>query len=88
MSEKKNKDDLNAQDHLDDPLAVYRNAGITFSSIETQGDIQLRMSMDKSPSERLAMMCALNEYAYKNLRNENFTFKNSAIIFSSYEYLP
>lgn len=88
MSEKKNKEDLNAQDHLNDPLAVYRNAGITFSSIETQGDIQLRMSMDKSPSERLAMMCALNEYAYKNLRNENFTFKNSAIIFSSYEYLP
>ncbi len=44
--------------------------------------------MDKSPSERLAMMCILNKYAYKNLKNENFTFKNSAILFSSYEYIP
>ncbi len=39
MSEKKDRGDANAEDHVNDPLATYRNAGITFRSIETQGDI-------------------------------------------------
>ena len=71
-----------------DPLAIYRNAGIIFSSVETQGDILLKTSMDKSPAERLMMMRVLNEYAYKNIKGEKLIFKNARLIFSNYEYIP
>ena len=71
-----------------DPLAVYKNAGITFSTLETQGDYLLLKSMEKSPVERLAIMFQLINYAFKSSKKQKLIFKNAKIIFSGYEYIP
>jgi len=88
MPKKKYKKELTDTEEVKDPLAIYRNAGITFSTVELQGDFLLKTSMDKSPAERLMMMKALNEYAYKNIEGEKLIFKNARLVFSSYEYIP
>ncbi len=73
---------------LADSLAVYRNTGIQFSTLETQGDILLIANLDKKPKELLRMLLELNKYAYKNVNAEKLVFKNAPLIFSSYEYIP
>ncbi|WP_317899947.1 hypothetical protein [Aurantibacillus circumpalustris] len=88
MTKKKHKIESEENNALNDPLAIYRNSGIVFSSIETQGDILLTGSMNKDYSERLIMMQQLNNYAFKNNDTKKVSFKNAPIIFSSYEYIP
>ena len=88
MTKKKYKSIPEEIKSLSDPLAIYRNSGITFSTLETQGDILLTASIDKSYSERLIMMQQLNNYAFKNSSTKKVSFKNAPIIFSSYEYIP
>lgn len=80
----KNKD----KNEVNDPMAVYRKSHITFSSLETQGDVQLYHSMNITPIERLLLMRKLNDYAYKNISGEKLVFKGAHIIFSGYEYIP
>lgn len=80
----KNKD----KNEVNDPMAVYRKSRITFSSVETQGDVQLYHAMNISSIERLQLMRELNNYAYKNISGEKLIFKNAHIIFSGYEYIP
>lgn len=85
MDEKdENKKDKN---EVNDPMAVYRKSRITFSTVETQGDVQLYHALSISPVERLELMRKLNDYAYKNIIGERLVFKNAHIIFSGYEYL-
>lgn len=88
MSGKKYKNISNEPESLKDLLANYRNTGITFSSIETQGDIQLINNLNRSPEERLKLMNILNEYAFRNINTGKHSLKNAHIIFSSYEYIP
>jgi hypothetical protein len=72
---------------VSDPQAGYERKRITFSTLETQGDIQLKYAMDATPVERLAMMRKLNDYAYKNLAPEKLLTEKTRLIFSSYEYI-
>jgi hypothetical protein len=86
MDEKnENKKDKN---EVNDPMAVYRKSRITFSTLETQGDVQLYHALSISLVERLELIRKLNDYAYKNIIGERLLFINAHIIFSSYEYLP
>jgi len=88
MSGKKYKKIAIKPESLEDLLANYKNTGVTFSTLETQGDIQLLNNITKTPEERLKLMNMLNEYAFKNEKNKTLSLKNAHIIFSSYEYLP
>ena len=76
------------ENKVNDPLSVYRKSRITFSTLETQGDVQLYHALSISPLERLELMRKLNDYAYKNSVGERLIFKNAHIIFSGYEYIP
>ncbi len=71
-----------------EPATVYENHRITFSTLETQGDVQLTYSMNATPIERLEMMRKLNDYAYKNIPGKKLLTGNTRLIFSSYEYIP
>lgn len=73
---------------VNDYLSSYSNTGVTFSSLETQGDILLKNNLDKSPEERLNFMNILNSYAFRVDLSEKLSFKNTHIIFSNYEYIP
>jgi len=71
-----------------EPEVVYQKNRITFSTLETQGDVQLIYSMNAEPIERLEMMRKLNDYAFKNLPAERLLTGKTRLIFSSYEYIP
>ncbi|MDI1354886.1 MAG: hypothetical protein PSX36_08210 [bacterium] len=88
MANKKKRIENSETIVVKDPLTVYKNSGITFSTLETQGDYLLQSSMQKSPAELLAMMQQLNFYAFRNVKGKKLKFKNAKIIFSGYEYIP
>lgn len=71
-----------------EPQAGYGINRITFSTLETQGDIQLTNSISATPQQRLEMMRKLNDYAYKNMPAEKLIKGKTRLIFSSYEYIP
>ena len=73
---------------VEEPSVVYQTNRITFSTMETQGDIQLKYSISITPIERLQLMRKLNDYAYKQFLNEKVVSNNTKLIFTSYEYIP
>lgn len=73
---------------IDEPLAKYNTKRISFSTLETQNDIQLKYAMSISGVERLKLMRKINDYAYKNIVPEKILICNAKLIFSSYEYIP
>jgi hypothetical protein len=73
---------------VNEPLVIYEKKRITFSTIETQNDIQLKYAMNVPPIERLQLMRKLNDYAYKNFKHEKILTKPVKLIFTSYEYIP
>ena len=73
---------------VNEPLMVYEKNRITFSTIETQNDVQLKYAMSISPVKRLELMRKLNDYAFKNLKPEKILTGNTKLIFTSYEYIP
>lgn len=72
---------------VNEPLAAYGTKRITFSTVETQNDIQLKYAMDITPIERLQLMRKLNDYAFKNNKPEKILTKSTKLIFTSYEYI-
>jgi hypothetical protein len=74
-------------EELKEPAVAYQSNRITFSTIETQSDIQLKYAISVSPTERLRMMRKLNDYAFKNLTKEKILTDNTKLIFTSYEYI-
>ncbi len=66
---------------LNEPASAYNR--ITFSSVETQWDIQLRHSLSLSPAERMGVMRQLNEIAFGKKHDDSP--KSNRIIFTSYE---
>lgn len=72
----------------EEPNVPYGNNRITFSTLETQGDIQLRYAMSLTPLERLALMVKLNEFAFQNVPKVEEPSGKRRIIFTSYEYIP
>lgn len=86
MAKKKYKHSENQDQGVNEQKAIYKR--ITFSTIETQNDVQLLHSIKLSHKDRLLAMRMLNDYVFKNYPKEKFTFKNSRINFSSYEYIP
>ena len=73
---------------VEEPVAAYGKRRITFSTVETQNDIQLKYAMDIPPIERLQLMRKLNDYAYKNNKTEKILTNPTKLIFTSYEYIP
>ncbi|MBC8046198.1 MAG: hypothetical protein H7Y00_05335 [Fimbriimonadaceae bacterium] len=74
---------------LKEPEAIYfKKKRITFSTIETQGDIQLQQALLLTHEERLQDMLQLNNYAYQLKGNEKIDFRNSRLKFYRYEYIP
>lgn len=72
---------------VNEPLGAYGTKRITFSTVETQNDIQLKYAMDITPIERLQLMRKLNDYAFKNNKPEKILTKSTKLIFTSYEYI-
>jgi hypothetical protein len=72
---------------LVDLAPVNETKRITFSTVETQHDIQLKFSMNIKPVERLKLMRKLNDYAFKNSIPEKIIMNPTKLIFSSYEYV-
>ncbi len=85
---KKNYKPTKEKSEVREPQVVYEKNRITFSTLETQGDVQLMYSMNATPSERLEMMRKLNDYAYKNMPPQKLLTGKTKLIFSSYEYIP
>jgi len=88
MSKKKTYKKKTKETVVKEPLVSYATSRITFSTVETQNDIQLKHSISISPIERLKIMRVLNNYAFKNFIPEQILKNNTRLIFTSYEYLP
>ena len=88
MAKKKTYKPKTKQAEAKEPSVAYGERRITFSTVETQNDIQLKYAMNASPIERLQLMRKLNDYAYKNFKHEQILTKPIKLIFSSYEYIP
>lgn len=71
-----------------EPWSIYANNRITFSTVETQNDLQLQYALSISPLERLELMRKLNDYAFKNNTPEKILTTPVRLIFTSYEYIP
>lgn len=63
-----------------EPVEGYSR--ITFSTVETQWDIQLQQAMCMNPTERLKNMQLLNEIAFGKITKKK---KSNRIIFTRYE---
>lgn len=87
MAKKKLYKAVTDESKVNEPLAAYGTKRITFSTVETQNDIQLKYAMDITPIERLQLMRKLNDYAFKNNKPEKILTKSTKLIFSSYEYI-
>ncbi len=75
------------QKQAKEPIVLYEKKSITFSTLETQHDIQLLYAMSISPIERLKLMRKINAYAFKNKQSETILKPPVKLIFSSYEYI-
>lgn len=87
MAKKKLYKAVTDESKVNEPLAAYGTKRITFSTVETQNDIQLKYAMDITPIERLQLMRKLNDYAFKNSKPEKILTKSTKLIFTSYEYI-
>jgi hypothetical protein len=58
---------------------------IRFSTLETQGDIQLEYSLSLSPEERIRLMYKLNAMVFE-VPEAPRSLKGTRIIFSRYEH--
>ncbi len=83
MKKKKNNSSV-----ANEPVGTYDSNRITFSTVETQNDIQLKYSLSITPIERLELMRKLNDYAFKNNTPEKILSTPIRLIFTSYEYIP
>ena len=88
MAKKKTYKIKNKPEMVNEPMVVYEKKRITFSTVETQNDIQLKYAMNVSAIERLQLMRQLNDYAYKNFKREKILTIPIKLIFTSYEYIP
>lgn len=66
---------------LNEQGPVYNR--ITFSTVETQWDIQLLHSLSLTPAERMGVMRQLNELAFGKKHDDGP--KPNRIIFTNYE---
>lgn len=73
---------------VNEPVSIYNTNRITFSTVETQNDIQLNYALSISPLERLELMRKLNDYAFKNSATEKILTPPIRLIFTSYEFIP
>lgn len=83
MKKKKNNSSV-----ANEPVGTYNSNRITFSTVETQNDIQLKYALSITPIERLELMRKLNDYAFKNNTPEKILSTPIRLIFTSYEYIP
>ena len=83
MAKKKEKPSI-----ANEPISLYEKNRITFSTVETQNDVQLKYSIGISPVERLILMRKLNDYAFKTITDRMSSTKSKRLTFSSYEYIP
>lgn len=87
MGNKKTYKKKSKSSEAKDPVVAYGNKRITFSTVETQNDIQLKYAMSISPIERLHLMKKLNDYVFKNNKIKKKLIANTRLIFTSYEYI-
>jgi len=83
MAKKKEKPSI-----ANEPISLYEKNRITFSTVETQNDVQLKYSIGISQVERLILMRKLNDYAFKTITDRMSSTKSKRLTFSSYEYIP
>jgi len=88
MAKKKSYKTKSKPAKVKEAALTYGTKRITFSTMETQNDIQLKYALSISPVERLLLMRKLNDYAFKNNKPEKILTKPTKLIFTSYEYIP